>query len=632
MRRLFLWIAVSASAIAASSGEEFPVRPYADPAQLDVPWPKHSHYKQPWRGFLETKSGYDFLQGIGVNYNVPGNNDPLAVRLLAEAGFKSFRIEIGFGSVHWDQTKLVNQDRMEKLLALCRRHGIRPTLLLNAHQGVPCPAKFFKKKLAADAPRGSRSITLADTRDLVVGRSGLNGLSGYWAAESLVTAIDASTGRCQLSKSLPKDLKAGDVAMATLAYLPLYPVGTPEFDDTAAGWTRYALLVCQLARRAGIDAFDLEIWNEMGFGTRFLDINNYYDKDRPKTPRGPDSLNPGGRCWELARRTIDAVKRQYPQARCIWGFSNTTFFHCKIAKLPPETDGQSYHPYGASTRSLPRQEQYPDKPRFNLEGFTPTIDIRMPEGWAHTWLQTECLMRLLNPAARLQDHPQGTTRFFHYITEHGVVPGECGIEDEAGGWQLKSLCLTRSLCLWLNKGVDVMHYFCAYDRKPLGMGLLPPNLPKLAPQSRFDEVATVPLRALRNLTQALAESVPIAQPRALSIDVVALGPQKDIFPGDATHPPLRHRDVVAVLPFQITPARFALVVYVMSYDATKPIAAEPYRLTIGGLRSPRLAAVLYDPHAGSRTPLQSVTRGAESIELEVRLVDHPRMLLLDERP
>jgi len=40
-------------------------------------------------------------------------------------------------------------------------------------------------------------------------------------------------------------------------------------------------------------------------------------------------------------RTIDAVKRQYPQARCIWGFSNTTFYHCKIAKLPPGTDGQS---------------------------------------------------------------------------------------------------------------------------------------------------------------------------------------------------------------------------------------------------------------------------------------------------
>ena len=82
--------------------------------------------------------------------------------------------------------------------------------------------------------------------------------------------------------------------------------------------------------------------------------------------------------------------------------------------------------------------------------------------------------------------------------------------------------------------------------------------------------------------------MPIAQPRALAIDVVALGPQKSIFPGDATHPPLWDRDVVAVLPFQITPNRFALVAYVMTYDATKAAAEERYRLTVGGLHGPRL--------------------------------------------
>lgn len=59
--------------------DEFPVEPYTDPGQLNVQWPKHSHYKQPWRGFLETRSGYDFLRGIGINYHVPGN-DAVAVR------------------------------------------------------------------------------------------------------------------------------------------------------------------------------------------------------------------------------------------------------------------------------------------------------------------------------------------------------------------------------------------------------------------------------------------------------------------------------------------------------------------------------------------------------------------------
>ena len=617
------------STLASAGAQEFPVRPYADPAQLDVPWPKHSHYKQPWRGFLETRSAHDFLHGVGINYQVPGN-DPLAVRLLAEAGFKTFRIEIGFGSVRWDQTGLTNQERMEKVLRLCKQYDIRPTLLLNAHQGAPCPLQFFTKRLAADAPRGSRSVQLADTRGLVVGRSGINGLTNYWAAEALITAIDEKTGQCQLSKPLPKDLKAGNLPMATLAFLPLHPVGTKEFDETADGWVRYARLVCKLAGDAGIDDFDVEIWNELTFGTMFLNINNYYDKDAPKAPRAPDFLNPGGSCWELARRTVDAVKKEYPRARCIWGFSNTTFYHCAIAKLPPHMDGQSYHPYGTGTRSLPKQAQHQDRPEFNLEGFTPTIDIRMPEGWAHTFLQTECLMRHLNPQARLSQRPEGVQRFYHYITEHGVVPAECGVTDEANGWQLKSLCLARSLCLWLNKGVDVMHYFTAYDRAALGMGILPADLPKLPPDAAFESAATPPMIGLRNLTRQLAGSEPLEKTRPLGIEVTALGEQKKIFEGDATHPPLWHRDVAAVLPLQIKPGKFAIAAYVMTYDVTKPIVPEDYRLSIQGLRGAKATVELYDPQENRTIRLPSVVRGVDRVELVVPLVDHPRLLILAE--
>jgi hypothetical protein len=76
---------------ATLAAEEFPIAPYTDPAQLDCPWPQSSHYKQPWRGYLETRSGYDFLQGIGINLHLPDANEELAIKLLAETGFKTAR-------------------------------------------------------------------------------------------------------------------------------------------------------------------------------------------------------------------------------------------------------------------------------------------------------------------------------------------------------------------------------------------------------------------------------------------------------------------------------------------------------------------------------------------------------------
>ena len=204
------------------------------------------------------------------------------------------------------------------------------------------------------------------------------------------------------------------------------------------------------------------------------------------------------------------MKARYPKARCVWGFSNTTFFHVPVEGLPRGTDGQSYHPYGTGTRTFPRNEDYRDKPELNVNGFTPTAEFRIPEGVADTLIKTESLMRLVNPEARLK-HPPGVERFHHYMTEHGVAPEEAGANDEAAAWRLKTLCAMRFYCLWLNKGVNVLHYFSAYEDKAMGMGLLPPDLKGLAPDAEFDAVATPPLKALRNLTRAFEGSAPLGR-------------------------------------------------------------------------------------------------------------------------
>jgi hypothetical protein len=627
MRPAHPWLGLACLIALATmaAGQEHPVRPYVAPAQLDVPWPKHSHVKQPWRAFLETRSGDAFVRGVGVNYNPPGN-DAVAVRLLAEAGFRAFRIEVGWGAMRWDEDGLTTEPRLREVLRLCHRYHVRPTLLLNAHQGVPCPVRAFSRRLVDDAPRGSRAVRLTGPDGVVAGRTGLSNLSTYWGAEALITDVDAATGTCRLSKPLPKDQKAGsDVPLATLKYLPLYPVGTREFDETAAGWVRYALLVCRLARDAGIEDFDVEIWNELTFGTKFLDVNNYHEHALARSQK--DALHEGGTCWELARRTVEAVHREYPGVRCIWGFSNTTFFHTAVEQLPPGTDGQSYHPYGTGTRRLPEQEYHRDRPGENIDGFTPSTDIRLPEGHAITFIQTESLMRLLNPEARGR-RPPGTKRFYHYITEHGVAPPEDGIRGEAGAWELKAKCALRSFCAYLNKGVDVLHYFGAYDRAATGMGLLPPDLPRLAGDATFEQVATPPLKAIRNLTRPFADSVPLKETRPLDAEVVALGEQVQMFDGDGTRPTLWHRDAFAFLPFQVKEGKYVIAVYVVTYDATRPMAEERYRLRIRGLPTVPGAVRLYDPLRDQEIPVRVLGKEGGVVELEVAVVDCPRLLVL----
>jgi hypothetical protein len=599
------------------------VSPYVDPSQLDCPWPKMSHYQQPWRGYFETRSGFDFLNGIGINLHIPADTDELAIRLLAETGFKTFRIEVGWGEMNWEEIQLNNETRMRRRLALCAQFGIRPTLLINAHQGVPCPLKFFSRRLLADAPKDARTVRLDNVTGLVVGRSGLNGLSDYWAAEALITAIHPGTGEVTLSKPLPKELKAGPVPMATLKYAPLHPAGSPEFDEAAAGWVRHTLHVCQLTEQAGVKEYDVEIWNELTFGTHFLNINDYYDPAAPKvTAKQPDFLNAGGRCWELARRTTEAVKKDHPKARVIWGFSNTTFYHCPINKLPPGTDGQSYHPYGTGTRKFTGQPERKDQPA--LEGFVPAYEMRMLEGWAPTFIQTECLIRHLRPEARLNSKPPDVDRFYHYMTEHGVLPPECGVTREADAWQLKALCATRSFTLWLNKGVDVLHYFVAHEDKAASFGLLPTNLKQLPPEARFDDVATPPMRAIRNLAGAFAGSVPLAKTDPLSVEVVSLGPQSKVFEGDATHPPLWHREVLALLPFQINPRKHAVVAYIMTRDATKPFPPETFRLTFAGAKGTRVNAL--NVISGAPVAVQTKSLGAGKLEVTLPVTDQPAVI------
>jgi hypothetical protein len=66
--------------------------------------------------------------------------------------------------------------------------------------------------------------------------------------------------------------------MATLKYRPFSAPGSADYNQTVAGWKAYVLTVGQLAAKyLGAGNFDLEVWNELTFGSNFLYINAYYN-------------------------------------------------------------------------------------------------------------------------------------------------------------------------------------------------------------------------------------------------------------------------------------------------------------------------------------------------------------------
>jgi len=629
--------ACAASAIAADVGPSPSTAPtptpYVDPSQLDVPWPRHSHLKQPHRAYMDTVPALSYLQGVGVNLNVDANPD-VAARMLSEFGFRTVRIEIGWSSVNWDETGLIGADALIAKLEACKRYALRPLILLNANHGAPCPYRDLPKTLAEDAPAGAREVKLTDPSGVVPGYTGFSNLTGYKMAEVLITAIDPKTGVAKLSKPLPKPIKAGvQVPVHILKYRPFYPTGTPEFEETAAGFVRYARLVCSFVRQQHIP-FDVEIWNELSFGSDFIRdqaINNYYDP--PIATYTRDFLHRGGHAWEAARRVVAMIKSEFTSVRVIWGFSNTTFFHTPVMELPAGVDGQSYHPYGTGYRTFPKDEQHPDTPADNIDGFVPSYRICIPEGWAATFIQTESLMRLLNPRARLAA-PPGTQMFRHYMTEHGVSPEELGVSDAAQALDLKARLLLRSTLFWLNKGISAIYLYCALQDQDTGMGMLLSSVGKLRAyptQEELPKYLSPALLALRNMVKTFVGAASIAKPRALSVSYLQLGEPHLIFaspvPGGRS---LGTRDALVVLPYQVTAHKFVLAVYVMTRDFTKRLEQETYRITIGGVNGRGMQLRLYDPLTDKTLPVKTASSTPDAITVEIPVADTPYLLTLDE--
>jgi len=589
--------------------------PYVDPAQADLPEPRFSFARQPWRSYLEVVPARTFLDGLGIvwSQSPPGRSDAAVAADLVAAGFRRLRLEVPWGALRWDEGGFETDaaTRASSVLRACAAYGLRPLLLLNAHHGAPCPMRLSDRTLADGAARGSRRLRFrGGTPGIAAGVTTIPSLAVAGHAGPLVTAIDAD-GSVQLSRPVPRDLEGGAVLrVARLAYPPLHPVGSDDFERTAAGWLRYVERVLDLGMPIVGADLDVEMWNELSFGSDFLDVGAYYD---PAPASGaPDVLRPGGAAWELARRTAERVRARAPTAGLIWGFSNTTFFHTPIAALPPGFDGQSYHPYGTGPRCYTRIVAGHE--RDNVGGFVPTGCAVQPEGWAHTYQQTETLVRLLRPEARAAQR-RGGTDFHHFFTEHGFSPRELGIRDAATAERARAKFLLRAPLFWLNKGLAGLYVYADYDPDALSFGVL-----------SAAGAAGPALAALARLVARFAGASAMPGPRPLGATVRRVAGPAPFYAGDPQGVFVSQEDRVALLPFQLDARRFVIGAYVMTEDFPADLAPQVYELSLDGLGRGTAAVRGYDPLDGQGISVE--VRVADGARLAVRLplTDTPRLL------
>ncbi len=652
-----------------------------DPANLTrVPFGRRSFWLQPWRSYLDTWPASRLGDALGINFNVTPAEAEATARLLASSGFRLARVEISWNQLSYDDPdEFVNEASLRKKLVALRDHGLRPLILLNANSGGPSPAKPVTLTTAAPASAGARSVQLdqSSAAAVVPGRTGFAGLSFGGNPDVLITAVD-DDGLATLSRPLPAALNAGPHVGSTLRYGPFGPPQlangdpNPEFQRTLAGWLEYVDAVTGEATSVfGADGYDLELWNELSFGSQFLDEGNYYS---PRRVEGSGSVTDA-----LLRETVahlrDPENGISPGVGISDGFASQTPF-ASGASVPAGTTALSKHlyrgpqyfprndvvnsikPLNAFGGSDSTTEKAPFSPRF-----TPSFASALPEYFL-TATQTETVVRDLAPiTTSIYGTPHGravgpaggsppqTWMTEYNLNTNTLFPlsqnepdhyiGTASAEEKE---QLQAKIVLRSLLSMTAKGMSRIYFYAAAhsdgyslisDRFMEALNASPTAYPG-------DEMGGYTTDAVRNLMSHFVGPGPSGPARQLELLSIAQEGDHAEFSGDGTaaHPDLYDRDLLAVFPFQSSPTRFVIPVYVMTPNLTTvygepgsrfDLPDERFRITLGNLpvtgQPPAVAA--YDPISDGETPARLVSRQGDRAVFEVAATNYPRLLTVD---
>jgi hypothetical protein len=630
---------------------------YIDKSYLiNVPFGTTSHWLQPWRAYLETIPATKFLDGIGVVFQSNNNqNSELIAQMLAEHGVRHARFEIGWGALRYDENKLKDIKEAEfrnKLIAL-KKFGIRPLILLNSNHGLPCPTKFLRKKIIKTAHIGDRHLTLDSVNELRVGYSGLSNLFGKkWAAESLITEI--AENQITLSKPLTEDITAGSyVEIATLKYRPFSSPNTKEYQETLAGWLHYVSTVTKFVTESleTVDrdnrGFDLEIWNELTFGSNFLDINQYYESKPYKYEKKDIWKN----IIDETAKYISNNPADFQGVRITNGFANTIPWPSS-SQLPARIHALSKHPY-------PKLKQYPqDEPKsqsVNALGvedhkfvFTPRYKIFFPESSATAISST--LVRDMAPITskiKSVDHGRYGRKVAGqviptpmWITEANVGPSKYDPNiSSKRALKIKAKAAARYFCFFLNKGAERLYLFAAGGKwKNEDLAVVQENFLEYGvSNSNYPNVdnsyVSPALEVLKRICDQMSQDIDFDLVETEQLEVVSITDLHNHyqFRGDNTeaHPNLYDRDVFTFLPFQVNKGKFVIPYYVMTRNIMKNMIPEKFTVKIASQKLNKASVDVYDPLNNRKIPVLIKQVSNDNLTLELTATDYPYLLIID---
>jgi hypothetical protein len=638
--------------------------PYVDPSIMEkLPFGTHSHMLQPWRSYLDTVPASDFLRGLGLVLDADRQVPDLALAMAARCGIAHARMEIAWDRVSWDDARRLADDSvsrdLHRLLVSCRRNAIRPLICLNANHGMPCPSRVFTRHATVPASAGARTLTLDSAADLVIGRSGLSNLTDYWAAEVIVVGIEGNT--ISLSKPLPVpmqdgrpgpgEIKAGQpLTFATLKYEPFSEPGSARNAATMAGWLEYvdavaAFVTAALGTADAADkGFDLEIWNELSFGSKFLSIDNYYE---PKLFDYDEST-----IWDdVVARTVehlDAGADRFAGVVVTNGFASTVPWPASSLQ-PPRVSALSKHPY-PPRYVFPQDEQRNTK---NLDCFgratsyVPHYRAYFPEYYA-TAIQTETIVRDMGPRTddiygkkhgRYARRIDGAVRPVRvWLTEMGVNPREARA-GEGSAAALKMKATIRALLFYLNAGAERLYLYsaCGGDAE---YGIIADRFIDYAKHH-----ATYPSDETAYLSPTLAVLRRIVAHMRGRIEGGDGGRRQLAFatreepgsavqvPGDAALgiAPLRNVDALVLLPYQLSNGSFIVAYYAMTRDIRVEMKPEEMTIDVGGVDGLRASVSAYDPVRDESHSPRVAKRRQDGLTVTLSVLDYPRLLVLRDR-